>query len=205
MKPKGRAEGIILGVLTTIVLGARPVAAVVNTATPAQPGAPKQGQLAQLVGTCRAVNDAVFVYQTASTSTPIRSLPKGTIVRLATNAGVNGFIAIDSPVVGFVQTKNLVVAPCPGQPAPGITLRVCEITRTFGGLTINREPRQGTGNAGTGVGPGEQITTTTNPPIVHPPNRQPDANGYVWMRVARPVVGWIAVSRNGVRYVEPCR
>lgn len=73
-------------------------------------------QLAQLTGTCRRINRAVPVYESASlTSTIVANLPGGSIVRLAANTGTNGLIQINSPVTGFLETRNLSPqVPCPG-------------------------------------------------------------------------------------------
>jgi hypothetical protein len=77
-------------------------------------------QLAQLTGTCRRINRAVPVYESASlTSTIVANLPGGSIVRLAANTGTNGLIQIDSPVNGYLETRNLTPqVPCPGSGNP---------------------------------------------------------------------------------------
>jgi hypothetical protein len=87
-------------------------------------------QLAQLTGTCRRVNRAVPVYESASTtSTIVANLPGNSIVRLAANTGTNGLIQIDSPVTGYLSTSNLTPqVPCPGggdPPPPGDLLGTC--------------------------------------------------------------------------------
>jgi hypothetical protein len=87
-------------------------------------------QLAQLTGTCRRVNRAVPVYESASTtSTIVANLPGSSIVRLAANTGTNGLIQINSPVNGYLATNNLSPqVPCPGggdPPPPGDLLGTC--------------------------------------------------------------------------------
>ncbi|MCD8485758.1 SH3 domain-containing protein [Desertifilum tharense IPPAS B-1220] len=69
-----------------------------------------------LVGQCRAASRSTFIYNERSpNSTRVRSLLVDEQVRLADN-GLNGWIAIDQPISGFIQTNDL--KPC-GDPLEG--------------------------------------------------------------------------------------
>lgn len=98
---------VSLGLSPTALAGSlEPSPLVTAQLTPATPPPLTQN----LSGQCRALNRSTFIYnQRSQNSTRVRSLLTDERVRLADN-GLNGWIAIDEPISGFVQTSDL--KPC---------------------------------------------------------------------------------------------
>lgn len=144
--------------------------------------------LAAITGTCRALKSSAFVYRSASTSEPIRSVPSNTVVRLAADAGTNGFIAVNLPIVGFVQANNLTPAvPCPGGPTPTPPADRCRrVLRPMEGLVIRSQPSTTATLVG-GVAQNQTVTLTTSPAT-----SKADSLGRIWIEVAAPQKGWVS-------------
>lgn len=93
--------------LTALITTSAPVVASTTDTTPL---AENQLIAQNLVGECRAVNEATFVYPARTVTEPIRALQFNEKVTLAENQVRNGWIAINSPVLGFVEARFL--KPC---------------------------------------------------------------------------------------------
>lgn len=157
-------------------------------------------QFAQGVrGQCRAATQSVFVYRERSTASPLRVLENGERVNLAEAAGRDGWIAIDSPIRGFVEAKNLKSCnaetsvsqpPTPNRPTANRPSNLCRRVTYIGeeGIAIRESPNPDARRVG-GVSFGEQVTLSTRP------TREQfvkDEQGREWVRVTRPVVGWMS-------------
>lgn len=162
-------------------------------------------QLAQnLIGQCRAATRSMFVYRERSTSNPIRALEVNEAVTLAQAAGIEGWIAISSPISGFVEAKDLKVcsgdsnqvsAPPPIRPPSRPPIRppsrpqsnLCRQITYDGpeGVAIRQQPEMNSPRVGGVVF--EQRVTLTNPPQF----RQ-DSEGRQWTKLSAPVAGWIS-------------
>lgn len=143
-----------------------------------------------LIGQCRAATKSTAVYQAASTtSSVVRTLATNERVTLASNGG-GGFIAINAPVSGFVQTANLKLCAGPTPTPPPTTGKTCRRVVYPEGLKVRQGPSASTALLG-GVAGGSQVYLT-----IDPPNAKADASGRIWVEIARPIAGWVA---NGVR------
>lgn len=149
---------------------------------------PDTVQLAQgLIGQCRAVARSIFVYSERSTANPLRALQADEQVFLAEESGRGGWIAISSPINGFVQAKDL--KPCPGQevgspPSPPNRCRRVIYERPEG-LTIRERPDQNSPRVG-GVFFGDSVT------LDNPPQFRLDNQGREWVRITAPTAGWMS-------------
>lgn len=142
-----------------------------------------------LSGQCRAATQSIFIYAERSTANPIRALQADEQVILAEASGRNGWIAIRSPISGFVQAKDL--KPCPGNTAattpsptpPNRCRRV--IYEEEEGLAIRESPNTNSARVG-GVFPGDRVA------LSDPPQFRLDDAGREWVRITAPTAGWIS-------------
>lgn len=150
-------------------------------------------------GRCRAATQSIFVYRERSTASPLRVLEPDERVTLAEASGRDGWIAIESPIRGFVEAKNLkscnaeTVNPQPPLPNRAIVNQpsnLCRRVTYLGeeGIAIRESPNSNARRVG-GVFFGEQVTLsprTTREQFVK------DEQGRQWVRVTRPAVGWMS-------------
>ena len=142
-----------------------------------------------LSGQCRAAARSTFIYAERSTANPIRALQADEQVTLAEASGRNGWIAIRSPISGFVQAQDL--KPCAGNPAattpsptpPNRCRRV--IYEEDEGLAIRESPNTNSARVG-GVFFGDRVT------LSDPPQFRLDDAGREWVRITAPTSGWIS-------------
>jgi hypothetical protein len=143
-------------------------------------------QVAQgLVGQCRVTAKSIFVYRERSTANPIRALEGNERVSLAEASGRDGWIAINSPVRGFVETRDL--TGCSRGEAPTRQLNLCrQVTyRGIEGLAIRERPDSNSLRVG-GAFNGERVT------LSNPPEFRQDTEGREWARLTAPIAGWIS-------------
>lgn len=155
-------------------------------------------QLSQaLVGQCRAVKQRIFVYPERSTSSiSIRTLAPNEQVTLADN-GVNGWIAISSPVVGYVRANEL--QPCPGgtRPPAAATQPPAQ-TGSQGGPNVCRQvvaPEQGLAVRNTPAIDAPRISGVyvgNTVKLASPRQSEKDSQGRTWVRISEPTTGWIS-------------
>lgn len=159
-----------------------------------------------LRGQCRAVRRAAFVYKSRSldSMTVMRLDPDQTVI-LAENSAVNGFIAIETPELGYVQIANLkpctpnsgtrpTPSPTPNPNNPGVGL--CRRITSRNGLDLWSQPESRDFVARL---PMKSTVYLTDPPAV----RQ-GSGDRLWIRIARPVPGWAVGSVKGVTVLTPC-
>ncbi|MCA1991933.1 MAG: SH3 domain-containing protein [Coleofasciculus sp. S288] len=157
-------------------------------------------QLTQgLIGQCRAASRSMFVYRERSNANPIRALEPNEQVALAEEAGREGWIAISSPIRGFVEARDL--KTCSSQepresrepreprrtPSPPPSSNLCRQVSYEGteGLAIRARPDANSSRVG-GVFFGDRVRLT------NPPQFQVDNQGREWVKIAAPVVGWMS-------------
>ncbi len=179
-----------------------PNSASTNIILKSKPTSPQKQdtvQLAQrLVGQCRAVGRSTFVYRERSNANPIRGLQVDEQVTLAEDNGNAGWIAINSPISGFVQTREL--KSCSGEPSPSpsrpprppvsprpSTSNLCRQVTYDGteGLAIRERPDAESPRVG-GVVFGDRVR------LANPPQFRADNTGREWARLASPTAGWIS-------------
>ncbi len=170
------------------------------TATPERS---QQFELAQgktsLIGQCRAATKRTAIYEAAATTSGVvRVLAANEQMTLASNGG-DGFIAINAPVNGFVQTANLKL--CSGTPpTPTSTGSTCRKVIYPTGLKVRQSPSTDSTLVG-GVASNSQVYLTTDPATA-----KADASGRIWVEIAKPTAGWVANSYRGsnVSNLGPC-
>lgn len=140
-----------------------------------------------LSGQCRAAAQSIFIYAERSTANPIRALQADEQVTLAEASGRDGWIAIRSPISGFVQAKDL--KPC-GEgtvTTPPIPPNRCRrvIYEEEEGLTIRETPNTNSARVG-GVFFGDRVT------LSDPPQFRLDDAGREWVRITAPTPGWLS-------------
>lgn len=150
-------------------------------------------QLAQgLVGQCRIAAQSMFVYRERSTSNPIRALELNEQVTLAEENGRDGWIAVSSPIRGFVEARTL--KSCSGQPRESrqVPPRSSQSNRCrrvtyegIEGLAIRERPEVNSTRV-SGVFLGERVTLT------NPPQFKVDSEGREWVRLTAPGAGWMS-------------
>ena len=152
---------------------------------------PKQGnvQLTQrLLGACRAAARPTFIYQERSTANRIRALQANERVILAEERGRNGWIAINSPISGFVQAKDLkLCSESTTSSSSGQNLCRQVIYRGIEGVAVRQRPNLDSPQVDT-VFLGDQVT------LSNPPEFITDGTGREWTRLAIPS-GWMT---NGI-------
>jgi hypothetical protein len=158
-------------------------------------------QLAQasVVGQCRTTKRGIFVYtERLATSQTIRSLAPGEQVTLADN-GSNGWIAISTPVAGYVQASELkpCQSPTPPQPQPQPRPQPRPQPQPQGsntcrnviyppeGLAIRKNPVLSDQRIG-GVYVGNTVR------LVSPRRTEKDSQGRTWVYITQPTAGWIS-------------
>lgn len=166
-------------------------------------------QLAQRFGSeCRQVTRSTFIYPQRSTVDPVRALQVDERVTLAEENGKGGWIAITSPISGFVQTDYLKrcgvssgsLTTSPG--TPNVSGNRCRLVSYTGpeGLTVRERPDQNSRRVG-GVFYDQQVT------LSYPPEFKTDNDGREWARLALPTPGWVSngYPRGGDLNLEACR
>lgn len=145
-------------------------------------------QLAQRVGECRAAARPTFIYQERSTTNRIRALQSNEQVILAEAGGRDGWIAISSPISGFVQTKDL--KRCGEDPSLRVRQNLCRqvIHEGVEGVAVREEPEITSSQVST-VFFGDRVT------LANPPEFITDGMGREWAKLATPSVGWMS---NGI-------
>lgn len=146
-------------------------------------------QLAQssLVGQCRAAKLQIPVFTSANaTSAAVGLLAIEDQVTLADNAvGTSGFIAISSPVQGYVHAVNLKTCSGGGIVPPGDKGLCRQVIRPPQGLLIRREPTSASAQVGQVAYLG-QVTLSTNPTTVK------QADNRNWIEISSPARGWVS-------------
>lgn len=141
-----------------------------------------------LSGQCRAAARSIFIYAERSTANPIRALQADEQVILAEASGREGWIAIRSPISGFVQAKDL--KPCAGNsgttPSPTPPNRCRRVIyEDDEGLAIRESPTTNSARVG-GVFFGDRVT------LSDPPQFRLDDAGREWVRITAPTAGWLS-------------
>ncbi|MDY6784265.1 MAG: SH3 domain-containing protein [Cyanobacteriota bacterium] len=170
-----------------------------------QSGEPQQ--LAQgLRGQCRQAYQNIFIYRTRSTSEAVSSVVQDERVVLAEDSARNGWIAISSPTVGFVEARYLKLcdragsvfpSPPPIPPAPPSRVsrparptrpasNLCRRVTYAGpeGMTIRSGPSVDFPRVG-GVFFDNRVT-------INPTATRLDSQGREWLRMTAPTNGWIS-------------
>lgn len=163
-----------------------------------------------LEGQCRAATDSMFIYRDRSTSHSIRALQTDEEVTLAEARGRDGWIAINSPISGFVQAENLKLCPKQVPPRPPnrptnrpsnqVSSRCRRVTYNEPeGLAIRERPDPNS-NRVSGVFFGDRVT------LSNPPQFRQDEEKREWVRIVTPVSGWVSngfPSAGGIN-LEAC-
>ena len=148
---------------------------------------PRNFQVAQLVGQCRAAARTMDIFSQASVapgSNIVRTLATNDRVTLSSNGDNSGWIQVSSPASGYVITRY--IKPCSGTtpppppPPPGSCRRVVNppeglIVRSGGNSTA---PQVG------GVLLGEVVRVTGASNV--------DATGRTWVEITTPIRGWVS-------------
>lgn len=149
---------------------------------------------------CRILNEQAFIYQERSAnSQTIRSLSPGEEITLKElSPDRNGWIAIESPVYGFIEARFL--NPCGTQetnppqpqpspsPTPPSNQSLCRQVRSSvgaDGLVVRREPNTSSDKVGK-VFPGDEVSLT------NPQEIQWDSQNREWVRITSPSSGWVS-------------
>lgn len=149
-------------------------------------------QLAQeLVGQCRAASRSIFIYRERSTASPTRALEPNEQVVLAEEDGRGGWIAISSPIRGFVEARDL--KRCSGEPEQTVTRprpprsNLCRQVTYQGleGVVVRERPDISSRPIST-VFFEERVT------LSNPSQSRVDGEGREWVRLTSPVVGWMS-------------
>lgn len=164
-------------------------APVIMPAAMAQTGGSLTGQTR-----CAKQSTAIFAQRSAA-SPVVRTLVENQPVTLAENTSEGGFIAVNAPVRGFIQTVTLRLCPTGGNPNPNPnpspTATCRRVTQTQG-LIVRQGANVSSPVVGS-VGNNSQVFLTTNPATT-----SVDSSGRIWVRLARPVAGWVS---NGFQNV----
>ena len=161
-------------------------------------------QLAQgLVGQCRAASRSIFVYRERSSASPTRALESNEQVVLAEEDGRGGWIAISSPIRGFVEARDLkrcseepeevVIRPRPPRSEEVVTRprppgsNLCRQVTYQGleGVVVRERPDIYSRPLST-VFFEERVT------LNNPPQSRVNSEGREWVRLTSPVVGWMS-------------
>lgn len=139
------------------------------------------------IGECRAAKQSIFVYDRPdSSSRKIRSMLTNEEVIVADRER-NGWIAISSPVKGFVQTVDMKTCQG-GDRAPGESTGRCRrVTDIVGqGLNIRALPNTESDIIGS-LFPGDLVMFKINPPQI-----SVGESGRQWVQITFPQEGWIS-------------
>ncbi|MGQ4645725.1 SH3 domain-containing protein [Lyngbya aestuarii] len=196
----------LLALLLSAVSGLKATATVVNSATLANTIRQSEVILSQtgdnfelarrLVAKCRAANRSMFIYQDRSTTNPIRALQIKERVTLAEQSSRDGWIAVSSPVSGFVWSRNLtscsdVVEEESFKPTEeyeeNLPRGLCRRVRYElpEGLVIRKKPNSYSPRIG-GVFPGEWVALSSSPQF------SLDSEGREWVELQSPQMGWVS-------------
>lgn len=146
-------------------------------------------QLAQgFLGQCRAAAKSTFVYRERSNSNPIRALVPDEQVILAQETSRDGWIAISSPISGFVEATNLkfcsTEVPSPTTTTDSNFCRQVIYDRPEG-LVIRQRPNSNSRIVGE-VFLGQRVI------LVNPPEFRIDLENREWVRLSFPIYGWVS-------------
>ncbi|NEO02946.1 MAG: SH3 domain-containing protein, partial [Moorea sp. SIO3I7] len=149
----------------------------IPSAKPTQAQTQGKFQLAQgLMGECRAAAESMFIYKQRSTSNPIRTLDLDERVILAENkVSKDGWIAINSPIPGFVQAQDLKFCPGTGGVRPTQTQSLCR--QAGESMFIYKQPSI------------EPIRTLEPNEEVILAGKNPSKNG--WIAINSPIPGFV--------------
>lgn len=146
----------------------------------------------RLVGECRAATRGIFIYRERSPANPVRALQANEQVTLAEDRGRSGWIAIRSPISGFVQTQDLKYCSEDSPVASRSELCRQVVYQGSEGLVIRERPYLNSRAVGRVYG-GDQVRLT-NPPQFFVADNDPEQRE--WVRLATPIAGWVS---NGSR------
>ncbi len=137
------------------------------------------------VGACRAATRSTFIYQDRSTAYRIRALQPNEKVTLAEERGRAGWIAISSPISGFVESKDLKL--CSEASSRPSSSNLCRQVTYKGleGVAIRERPDMNSRQLDAAFS-GEQVT------LINPPQFIVDNQGREWVRLAAPSAGWMS-------------
>ncbi|MBW4443632.1 MAG: SH3 domain-containing protein [Plectolyngbya sp. WJT66-NPBG17] len=152
-------------------------------------------QSGSLTGQARCAKQSTAIFAQRSAASPVvRTLTENQSVTLAENTSQSGFIAVSAPVRGFIQTVTLRLCPTTGTPPGGnpSPTATCRRVTQPQGLIVRQGANVSSAIVG-GVQDNTQVFLTTNPATV-----SVDSSGRIWVRLARPVAGWVS---NGLMNV----
>ena len=144
-------------------------------------------QLTQRVGECRAARQSTFIYQERSIANRIRALQPNEQIILAEERGRDGWIAISSPISGFVQAKDLKRCVEVSTRPSGRSLCRQVIYQGVEGVAVRERPNINSLQIDT-VFFGDQVT------LSNPPEFITDDRGREWTSLSAPL-GWMS---NGI-------
>lgn len=144
----------------------------------------KNLQLAQSQeGECRAAVRSTFIYQERSTANRIRALQPDERVTLAEERGRENWVAISSPISGFVRARDLKLCSDVSTPPSNLCRQV--IYQGTEGLAVRERPDINSRRLG-GVLLGDRVT------LANPPRFREDNEGREWVRLSDPLSGWMS-------------
>ncbi|AOX01650.1 hypothetical protein BJP34_21370 [Moorena producens PAL-8-15-08-1] len=141
---------------------------------------------------CRQAAESMFIYKQRSTSNPIRTLaPNEQVILAENNPSKNGWIAINSPIPGFVRAKDL--KSCQGIERLSSTQTPSYLCRQVvydgsGGIAVRSRPNINSSRRGL-VSNGVKVT------LINRPSQEQffqDFQGREWARITDPVNGWMS-------------
>ncbi|NEN97117.1 MAG: SH3 domain-containing protein [Moorea sp. SIO3I7] len=154
---------------------------------------------------CRQAAESMFIYKQPSIE-PIRALePNEEVILAGNNVRKNGWIAINSPIPGFVRAKDL--KSCQGIQRLSSTQTPSYLCRQVvydgsGGIAVRSRPNINSSRRGL-VSNGVKVTL-----INRSPQEQffQDSQGREWARITYPVNGWMSngFPRNGDQNLVVC-
>lgn len=145
-----------------------------------------------LIGQCRAVNKRTPIYSKRNPiSEVVLLLQKDNAVILSENGGANGMIGVRQPQNGYVHAPNLKM--CPKTPTPKPIVGVCRKVVQPQGLAIRKTPDPGSATIG-GIDVNQTIT------LVNPVESRQGRDGRIWVKVMKPIAGWISNGFVNQRY-----
>jgi uncharacterized protein YgiM (DUF1202 family) len=147
-----------------------------------------QADAASAAGECRRVNRKVDIFSepsVASASTVRATLENGSRVTLA-GSGSNGWVAVSSPVSGYVIARYLYsTTDCGGTtPPPPPPPQSCRrVVAPSEGLSVRSGPGTNFSRVGS-VFVGDTLRVTGE--------ARSDADGRRWVQISRPISGWVS-------------
>ncbi len=147
-------------------------------------------QSGSLTGQTRCAKQSTAIFAQRSAASPVvRALSENQAMTLSENAASGGFIAVSAPATGFVQTVTLRLCPTSGGTPPGGTpspTATCRRVSQTQGLIVRQGANVSSPVVG-GVDFNSQVFLTTNPATA-----STDSSGRIWVRLAKPVAGWVS-------------